>query len=53
VGRADVSLKAKEAVVTFDPEQVTVAQMIEAVGRLGFRGALKSSPPSAAPPTAR
>jgi len=53
VGRADVSLKAKEAVVTFDPEQVTVAQMIEAVDRLGFRGALKSSPPSAAPPTSR
>ena len=24
VGRADVSLKAEEAVVTFDPEQVTV-----------------------------
>ena len=53
VSRADVSLKAKEAVVTFDPAQVTVAQMIEAVDRLGFRAALKSVPPSALPPPTR
>jgi copper chaperone CopZ len=45
VNRADVSLKAKEAVVTFDPAQVTVVKMIEAVDRLGFRAALRSSPP--------
>jgi len=41
-----VSLKAKEAVVTFDPANVTVPQMIEAVDHLGFRAALKSSPPA-------
>ncbi len=44
MSRADVSLKAKEAVVTFDPANVTVPQMIEAVDHLGFRAALKSSP---------
>jgi copper chaperone CopZ len=53
VSRADVSLRAKEAVVTFDPAQVTVPQMIEAVDRLGFRAALKNSPLSGAPPTTR
>jgi hypothetical protein len=41
VSRADVSLKAKEAVVTFDPAQVTVPQMIEVVDRLGLRVRLK------------
>jgi copper chaperone CopZ len=41
VNRADVSLKAKEAVVAFDPAQVTVQQMIAAVDRLGFRATLK------------
>ena len=46
VSRADVSLRAKEAVVTFDPAEVTVPQMIEAVDHLGFRAALKSSPPT-------
>ena len=46
VSRADVSLRAKEAVVTFDPAEVTVSQMIGAVDRLGFRAALKSSPPT-------
>jgi copper chaperone CopZ len=50
VSRADVSLRAKEAVVTFDPARVAVPQMIEAVDRLGFRAALKSAPPPAAPP---
>jgi mercuric ion binding protein len=53
VSRADVSLRAKEAVVTFDPTQVTVPQMIEAVDRLGFRATLKSSLPSTAPPPMR
>lgn len=53
MSRADASLKAKEAVVTFDPAQVTVEQMVEAVNRLGFRATAKGSPPSAAPPTAR
>ena len=37
VNRADVSLKAKEAVVAFDPAQ----QMIAVVDRLGFRATLK------------
>lgn len=41
MNRADVSLKAKEAVVAFDPAQVTVKQMITAVDRLGFRATLK------------
>ena len=45
MSRADVSLRAKEAVVTFDPAQVTIAQMVEAVGRLGFRASPKASPP--------
>jgi len=53
VSRADVSLRTKEAVVTFDPAHVTVSQMIEAVDRLGFHATLKSSPPSAAPPPTR
>jgi len=48
-----VSLKTKEAVVVFDPAQVTVPQMIEAVDRLGFRASLKGSPPSAAPAPTR
>ena len=46
MSRADVSLKAKEAVVTFDPATVTVPQMIETVDHLGFRAAPKSSPPT-------
>jgi copper chaperone CopZ len=46
VSRADVSLKAKEAVVTFDSANVTVPQMIDAIDHLGFRAALKSSPPA-------
>jgi copper chaperone CopZ len=45
VNRADVSLRTKEAVVTFDPAQVTVAKMIEAVDRLGFRATLRGSSP--------
>ena len=46
VSRADVSLRAKEAVVTFDPAEVTTPQMIEAVNRLGFRASLKGSGPT-------
>jgi copper chaperone CopZ len=45
VSRADVSLRAKEAVVRFDPAQVTVPQMVEVVDRVGFRASLKGSPP--------
>ncbi|MGH7320296.1 MAG: cation transporter [Candidatus Rokuibacteriota bacterium] len=37
VSRADVSFQKKEAVVTFEPSQVSVEKMIEAVHRAGFR----------------
>jgi copper chaperone CopZ len=53
VTRANVSLRAKEAAVTFDPGAVTVPQMIETIDRLGFRAALKESPRSATPPPTR
>jgi mercuric ion binding protein len=46
VSRADVSLRTKEAVVTFDQATVTIPQMIEAVDHLGFRASLKSSAPT-------
>lgn len=42
VSRAEVSFRDKEARVTFDPAQVTVEQLIEAVNRVGFRAALKA-----------
>ena len=48
VSRADVSFPKKEAVVTFDPAQTSLEQLIEAVGRVGFRAMLKAAP--AAPP---
>jgi len=41
VQRADVSLREKEARVTFEPTQVTVDQLIEAVNRSGFRATRK------------
>jgi mercuric ion binding protein len=52
VSRADVSFQKKEAVVTFDPVQVRVDQMIQAVRRAGFRASLKSpgGEPAPAPP---
>jgi Cu+-exporting ATPase len=36
VHNAEVSLRSQQAVVTYEPENVTVAQMVEAVGRSGF-----------------
>jgi copper chaperone CopZ len=36
VHNAEVSFQAQQAVVTYEPEQVTVQQMIGAVGRSGF-----------------
>ena len=39
--RADVSFRDKEARVVFDPGQVTVDQMVDAVNRAGFRASLK------------
>jgi len=41
VSRAEVSFREKEARVTFDPAQVSVVQLVEAVGRLGFRASEK------------
>jgi copper chaperone CopZ len=43
VSRAEVSLRAKQAVVVYDPGRVTVEAMIEAVNRLGFRASRKDS----------
>ena len=42
VSRTEVSFRDREARVTFDPAQVTVDQLIEAVNRAGFRAALKA-----------
>ncbi len=36
-----MSFRDKEAVVVFDPAQVSVEQMVEAVNRLGFKASLK------------
>jgi copper chaperone CopZ len=53
VQRADVSFRAKEAVVAFDPERVTVEQMVEAVTRAGFQASLKTTQRPAPPPAGR
>jgi len=37
---AKVSLKDKQAIVTYDPEKVTTAQMIDAVSRAGYKASL-------------
>lgn len=37
---AEVSLKDKQATVTYDPEKVTSAQMIDAISRAGFKASL-------------
>ncbi len=44
--RAEVSFRDKQARVTFDPSQVSVEQLIDAVNRLGFRAALKVAEPA-------
>ena len=44
--RADVSFRDKEARVTFDPAQVSVEQLIEAVKKIGFRASLKAAEPT-------
>ena len=41
MSRADVRFRDKEARVTFDPAQVNVDQLIEAVTRAGFRASPK------------
>jgi len=45
-----VSFRAKEAVIAFDPEQVTVEQMVDAVTRAGFQASVKGTQHSAPPP---
>ena len=42
MSRAKVSFRAKEARVTFDPSQVSVDQLIEAVKKAGFRASATS-----------
>ncbi len=42
MSRAEASFRDNEARVTFDPDQVTVEQLIEAVNRAGFQAALKA-----------
>ncbi len=41
VTRADVSFRAKEARVVFDPTQVSVGEMVDAVKRVGFDASVK------------
>jgi copper chaperone CopZ len=53
VQRADVSFRAKEAVIAFDPAQVTVEQMVDVVARAGFQASLKGTQRSAPPPAGR
>jgi copper chaperone CopZ len=53
VNRANVSLREKEAVVSFDPEYVTVEQMVDAVTRAGFQASVKWTQRSAPPRTDR
>jgi copper chaperone CopZ len=48
-----VSFRAKEAVIAFDPEQVTVEQMVDAVTRAGFQASVKYTERSAPPPAGR
>jgi len=46
VQRAEVSFRDKQARVTFDRDQVSVEQLIDAVKRLGFRASLKATEPA-------
>ena len=41
VERAEVSFRDKEARVRFDPELITVQQLVEAVNRAGFGASVK------------
>jgi copper chaperone CopZ len=41
VRQAEVSFRAKEARVVFDPSLVTVDDLVGAVNQLGFRASLK------------
>lgn len=44
MSRAEVSFREKEARVTFDPAQVGVDQLLEAVNRIGFSASVKRRP---------
>jgi copper chaperone CopZ len=44
VRHADVSFRTKEAVVLFDPAQVTVDQMLAAIQQAGFQPSVKQAP---------
>jgi copper chaperone CopZ len=44
VGSASVSFRTKEAVVDFDPAQVTIEQMLTAVRQAGFQPSVKKTP---------
>ena len=46
MSRADVSLRDKQARVTFDPAQVSVEQLIGAINKAGFRAELRGGEPS-------
>jgi copper chaperone CopZ len=46
VQKADVSFRDKQARVIFDPDRVSVEQMIDAVNRIGFRASLKAAEPT-------
>lgn len=42
--QAEVNFREKEARVKFDPAQVGVDQLLDAVTRIGFRASVKRSP---------
>lgn len=45
-----MSVETKEAVVLYDPDQVTVARTIAAVANIGYRASYGPSPPEMAMP---
>lgn len=50
VSRADVSFRAKEARVIFDPAQVSVGELVAAIDRLGFTASVKPEGGRGEPP---
>lgn len=49
VSRAEVSFQAREARVTFDPDQVSVDDLVRAVDRVGFRASVKTEAKESVP----
>ena len=43
----NVSYEESRATVTYDPDKVTVQQIIEAIGTLGYKAAVRSGPATA------